>query len=109
MEKSSIVHTRISPEIKDNCEKIFSQLGITTSYAISLFLNQVSLKKAIPFSIELPQETPDDIVDFAIGISTVDAKEPNDNVKQLLKLLAANIIDIETYEYAIGRMYKNAR
>jgi len=104
MEKSQIVHTRVSPAIKNDCEKIFEKLGITTSYAISLFLNQVSLKKKIPFEISL--ET-DDSSEFAIGISTVDAKEPSEKAKKLLNLLDANIIDLETYEFAIKRMYLN--
>lgn len=103
MEKSQIVHTRVSPEIKESCEKIFEKLGITTSYAISLFLNQVSLKKKIPFEISLSNE--ENLTDFAIGVSTVDAKGPSEKAKSLLKLLELNIIDLETYEFAIRRMY----
>lgn len=106
MEKSQIVHTRISPTIKYNCEKIFEKLGITTSYAISLFLNQVSLKNKIPFEISLEEE---DSTKFAIGVSTVDAKEPSIKAKKLLELLDKNIIDIETYEFAIKRMYLNEK
>lgn len=112
MEKSSIIHTRVSPEVKAECEEIFEKLGITTSYAVSLFLNQVSLKGGIPFSVTLPkkQEKTDEIdeaVNFAIGISTVDANEPSDKAKKLLRLLAAKVIDLETYEFAIKRMYSN--
>jgi len=102
MEKSKIVHTRVSPKIKSSCEKIFEKLGITTSYAISLFLNQVSLKKKIPFEISIEEE---DSTNFAIGISTVEADQPSKKAKQLLKLLDDNIIDVETYEFAIKRMY----
>ena len=50
MQKTEIVHTRVSPETKAECDYIFSKLGITTSYAITMFLNQVSLRKGIPFS-----------------------------------------------------------
>ena len=112
MEKSSIIHTRVSPEIKAECEEIFNKLGITTSYAISLFLNQVSLKGGIPFSVTLPKKQDknneiDEAVNFAIGISTSDANEPSEKAKKLLKLLAANVIDLETYEFAIKRMYTN--
>ena len=56
MQKSSIVHTRISPEVKQECDYIFSKLGITTSYAITLFLNQVTLRKGIPFDVVLPKK-----------------------------------------------------
>ena len=39
MQKTEVIHTRVSPEVKAECDYIFSQLGITTSYAISLFLS----------------------------------------------------------------------
>lgn len=102
MEKSSIVHTRISPEVKEKSEKIFNSLGITTSYAISLFLNQVCLKKGIPFEISIPKES---LTDSSIAISMVDAKKPTEKAKQLLTLLDKEIIDLETYEFAIKRLY----
>ena len=47
MQKTEIVHTRISPETKAECDYIFNKLGITTSYAITMFLNQVSLRKGL--------------------------------------------------------------
>ena len=105
MEKSSIVHTRVSPDVKTECEVIFDKLGITTSYAISLFLSQVSLRKGIPFEISLPDS--DNLVDFAIGISTVDSKAPSMKAKKLLGLFQEGVIDLETYEFAIKRMYQN--
>lgn len=108
MEKSLVVHTRVTPLVKEKCEEIFDKLGITTSYAISLFLNQVSLRNGIPFSIELPNnsEKSNSDVDFAIGVSTVDSDEPTEKAKKLLNLLANNVIDLETYEFAIRRLYE---
>ncbi|MCQ2799913.1 MAG: type II toxin-antitoxin system RelB/DinJ family antitoxin [Bacilli bacterium] len=104
MEKSSIVHTRVSPNVKNECEAIFNKLGITTSYAISLFLSQVSLRKGIPFEISLPET--DNLIDFAIGVSTVDSGLPSEKAKTLLGLLQKEIIDLETYEFAIKRMHQ---
>lgn len=50
------------------------------------------------------KETPKEVVDFAIGISTVDSKEPSTKVRRLLELLAAGDIDLETYDFAVDRL-----
>lgn len=55
MEKSTTLNLRINPEVKENAEKILSQLGISMSCAVTMFLNQVILTESIPFPIELPQ------------------------------------------------------
>ena len=49
MEKSTTLNLKINPEVKENAEKILSQLGISISCAVTMFLNQVI------FPIELPQ------------------------------------------------------
>lgn len=104
MQKSAIVHTRISPEVKQECDYIFSKLGITTSYAITLFLNQVTLKKGIPFDIILPEK--EDLVSFAENVSSVDSNKPSSKAKAIMKLYDDGIIDYETAEFAIMRLHK---
>ena len=104
MIKSEIVHTRVSPEIKAECDYIFNKLGITTSYAITLFLNQVSLRKGLPFDVVLPEK--EDLVKFAENVSSVDAGKPSDKAKQIMKLYEDGIIDYETAEFAIMRLHK---
>ena len=54
MAKSQTLSVRISPELKENTEKIFSELGLTYSQAINLFLHQVELIQGLPFSVRLP-------------------------------------------------------
>ena len=103
MQKSSIVHTRISPEVKQECDYIFSKLGITTSYAITLFLNQVTLRKGIPFDVVLPKK--EDLVSFAENVSSVDAGKPSEKAKTIMKLYEDGIIDFETAEFAIMRLH----
>lgn len=105
MRKSSIVHTRISPEVKQECDDIFSKLGITTSYAITLFLNQVTLRRGIPFDVVLPEN--DDLVSFAENVSSVDANKPSEKAKVIMKLYEDGIIDFETAEFAIMRLHTN--
>lgn len=55
MEKSTTLNLRINPEVKENAEKILSQLGVSISSAVTMFLNQVILTESIPFPIALPQ------------------------------------------------------
>ena len=103
MKKTEIVHTRISPEIKEECDYIFNKLGITTSYAITMFLNQVCLRKGIPFEIALPEK--EDLVSFAENVGSVDAGKPSDKAKQIMRLYEEGIIDFETAEFAIMRLH----
>ena len=55
MEKSTTLNLRINPEIKENAEKVLSQLVVSMSSAVNMFLNQVILTESIPFPIALPQ------------------------------------------------------
>ena len=102
MQKTEIVHTRVSPETKAECDYIFNKLGITTSYAITMFLNQVSLRKGIPFDLVLPEK--EDLVAFAENVSSVDAGKPSEKAKQIMRLYAEGIIDFETAEFAIRKL-----
>ena len=103
MQKTEVVHTRISPDTKRQCDSIFDKLGITTSYAITMFLNQVCLRKGIPFDIVLPEK--EDLVSFAENVSSVDAGKPSEKAKQIMKLYEEGVIDFETAEFAIMRLH----
>lgn len=58
MAKTSNIFARVEPEIKEQAEKIFNQLGIPMSNAISIFLRQVVYQRGIPFDMKLPQNQP---------------------------------------------------
>ncbi len=103
MQKSLVVHTRITPEVKKECDYIFEKLGFTTSYAITLFLNQVMLRKGIPFDVVLPEK--EDLVSFAENINSVDAGKPSDKALKIMKLYEEGTIDYETAEFAIMRLH----
>ncbi|MCR4290900.1 MAG: type II toxin-antitoxin system RelB/DinJ family antitoxin [Candidatus Scalindua sp.] len=57
MPKTAMIRARIEPKLKDDVEYIFKKLGITTTEAISLFYNQIKLRRGIPFEINIPNET----------------------------------------------------
>ncbi len=56
MAKTSTVRARVEPELKDVVEGVFSRLGLTTSDAITLFLNQVALVDGLPFPVRIPNK-----------------------------------------------------
>lgn len=47
------------PKLKDATEKIFSELGISTTDAIRMFLAQVRLRRGLPFPVGLPSDNDD--------------------------------------------------
>lgn len=56
MGKTAHISTRIDAADKKEAEAVFKKLGITASQAISLFYKQVTLRRGIPFPIEIPNE-----------------------------------------------------
>lgn len=57
MAKTGTISARIDPETKANAEKVFEELGLTTSQAITLFYKQVELRHGLPFAVALPNAT----------------------------------------------------
>lgn len=57
MIKSETVRARIKPELKGKAEKVFRQLGLTTTQAITLFYKQVELRNGLPFDVAIPNKT----------------------------------------------------
>lgn len=54
--KTSIINARVKPQLKGDVEKILSQLGITTTQAITMFFEQIKINKGIPFELKLPND-----------------------------------------------------
>ena len=50
-----------------------------------------------------------DSINFAIQMNKVDSIEPSQKALELLKLLDRGIIDLETYQIIVDRMYSNAQ
>lgn len=63
--KNSTLQIRVRSDLKENVEHILEELGMTPSQAVTLFFNQIALKKEIPFKISL--------------------YEPNERTKEALK------------------------
>ena len=55
--RSSGMHIRVNPEIKAKVEPILSAIGLSFSDAFNLMLNQIYLKRKIPFELSSTQLT----------------------------------------------------
>lgn len=55
MAKTSSMHIRVEPKIKEEVEAILSNLGMTSAEAINIYLRQIILNSGIPFEIKTPQ------------------------------------------------------
>ena len=53
---TEMIHARIDRRLKKSTARIFSDLGISTTEAIRLFLKQVELHRGLPFSVSIPDE-----------------------------------------------------
>jgi len=51
-----MVHARVDPKLKRSAERVFAELGMTTTEAIRLFLKQVELHRGLPFPVAIPNE-----------------------------------------------------
>jgi DNA-damage-inducible protein J len=54
MSKTAVITARIEPGLKESVEQVFTQLGLTTTQAITLFLRQVELQQGLPFNLKVP-------------------------------------------------------
>lgn len=92
--------------MKEQSEYIFKRLGVNTSYAVSMFLNQVILRGGFPFEIELPKNNSDELTELAAIVeSTAGNGEMSQKNKNILTLYSTGQIDYETAVFAIKRSF----
>jgi len=66
--KTTMIHARVEPDLKHEAEAILKQLGLNTTQAVTLFFQQVRLRKGLPFEVKLPTvETEDALRDVLAG------------------------------------------
>ena len=57
--QAAVVRARVESSFKNDTEKVFDKLGLTTTEAIRLFLAQVKLRGGLPFEVRLPTDNSD--------------------------------------------------
>ena len=105
MAKTQTVHTRVTEDIKNQAEKIFTSLGLTMSQAIMLFLTATVNHNGMPFELTLPKKEDQDL-SFATSVVTVDGVKPSEDAQRIMRLYSRGEIDYETAQFAIGRLYQ---
>jgi DNA-damage-inducible protein J len=61
--KTAIVRARVTPNVKLGAQKVLDKLGLSISDAINLLLVQIDMKKALPFSLEMPNQEKFQVLD----------------------------------------------
>ena len=56
MPKTAVISARIDPKLKEGAEKVFKELGLTTTQAITLFYKQVEMEHGLPFAARIPNK-----------------------------------------------------
>jgi DNA-damage-inducible protein J len=56
MAKTVHMSLRLEPELKQDVEVIFRDMGITSSTAVGMFFRQVALQRRLPFDVCVPNE-----------------------------------------------------
>jgi DNA-damage-inducible protein J len=56
MALNATVRARVDVNLKAEVEEILSQIGITTSQAINIFLNSIKRERGIPFELKIPND-----------------------------------------------------
>ena len=54
MTKTATIRARVEPDLKEDAEMVFSQLGLSATQAIRLFYKQVALQRGLPFAVKVP-------------------------------------------------------
>ena len=76
--KSTTVRARLEPELKQETELIFEQLGINTTEAIRIFFKQVKLQRGLPFEMKIPNEITENAILDAKARKNVSSFESSD-------------------------------
>jgi DNA-damage-inducible protein J len=75
-----MIPVKVDDNLKKEVEEIFKSLGLSASDAISLFYEQVSQRKGLPFPVDVPNKETEQAIKEArehkldhINISDIDA------------------------------------
>lgn len=90
----AIVQTQINidEELEHSASAVLKELGLDISSAVSMFLRQVDIRRAIPFEVKLPDYKPEVIEAFeeAERISGDPDVKAYDDVNEMFKEILAD-------------------
>jgi len=87
MAKTTTISARIDPNIKRGAERVFRELGLSASQAITLFYQQAVLKQGLPFLTLTPNDLTAETLENARSRSNL---KEFDTIEDLLKDLESD-------------------
>ena len=78
--KTSTISARIDPSLKQQTERIFKELGLTSSQAITLFYKQVELHRGLPFDVRIPNDATIQALDDAKARNNLESFDTAENL-----------------------------
>jgi len=85
MAKTATITIRLDSKVKTDAQAVFNKLGLTTTQAVSLFLNQVSLKNGLPFDLLVPNTQTVKAIEEALTGTRLQTAENADDLFAKLK------------------------
>ena len=84
MARTAMINARTERELKNEVEVMLKALGLSTTEAINLFFRQITLRRGLPFPVELPsEETLSVFRDSDAGMDLEECKDADDMFKRL--------------------------
>ena len=84
MSKTATVRARIEPDLKQEVEQLFHELGLSTTDAINIFFKQVKLRHGLPFEVVIPSALTQKVLDESDdGLNLIRYKNIEDMYKSL--------------------------
>jgi DNA-damage-inducible protein J len=75
---------RVDKGIKDKAERVFRELGLSTSTGINIYLNAVAKREEIPFPLSLKKTRADTVSDKELFAASDKLMEENRKVYEVL-------------------------
>lgn len=108
--KNEVIHARVSKEVKQECDMILSNIGMSISQAIDLYMRQIVLKNGIPFKLDATcKENETKNEKLAYLINSVDGGVVSKKAKKIIHLYSSGDIDLETAKFALRRIANNKK
>lgn len=90
MARTAMIHARTDAGLKAETETILRSLGLSYTEAINLFLNQVRMRKGLPFAVEIPE---------SVFISVIERGKRRFILKKSLRVRMGVEGSVWVYEY----------
>lgn len=91
MARTAMIHARTDAGLKAETETILRSLGLSYTEAINLFLNQVRMRKGLPFAVEIPE---------SVFISVIERGKRRFILKKSLRVRVGVEGGVWVYEYS---------